>query len=192
MLYIHSSNNSIEISVCQNGKTPCRFPNQLIWDVNSYLSKYFSLYEYYFATETKESNEIKVPCTCFFKKSLCFRPLDISYISLTDFDSNACKSDYEKYGKEIEDYKTFVEYYTMQEIDDLEYIGVGDFSAYINRVVHSLDKKHLVFRKKAQTIACANADVAVHLGDLSYMTIQAEDSNIIADILTILKAYVKT
>lgn len=189
MIKNYNTSNMIKIYSYQNGKKLSRFPNKLIWDVNFYLSKNFLLYEYYITDKNFERNDYNISIGNIFRKNIYFQPLDPSYISLGDFDINEIKKEHEKYEKEINDFDTFFDYYTMQQMDDLNYICVTDLTNYIKSVSDVFKNKLVMSTKKINTVMCEKADISVHVGDMCYMLIQTGEEKIIEDLLKILRTY---
>lgn len=189
MIKNYNTSNTIKIYSYQSGKKLSRFPNKLIWDVNFYLSKDFHLYEYYITDKKFERSDYNISIGNIFGKNIYFQPLDPSYVSLYDFDINEIKKEYEKYKKEINDFDAFFDCYTMQQMDDLNYICVTDLTNYIKSITDVFKNELVMSTKKINAVMCEKADVSVHIGDMCYMLLQTCEEKIIEDLLKILRNY---
>lgn len=179
---------SIEISIT-NYKSMQRFPNKMIWDINSYLAKHYKLYECYFSKTPSERYYIQLSRINSSKKYLCFSPLAPSYISLSDYDELEYKNEYEKYKQEVENYRQFFEYYSMEQIDELNYIAVDDIEELLNNLRQNIRKTYFVSCKDVFRQVGLYSDCLIHIDDHCYMSIKSEHRGIISYLLSLLKYY---
>ena len=186
MIEIKKRTDFIQIYMNNAGSRPRRFPNQMIWDINTYLSNHYTLYEYYFAKAAAEDNCIVLSKFKLFPGYICFCELHPSYIKHYDYNKDEYKSEYKKHADEFDDYEQFSECYSMEVITEMHYIAVDDLSTTMKEIalqLHSISKRH------ALKIVEAYSDVAIHIGDHCYMTIRSRHTEIIAEILRIVESY---
>lgn len=124
---IRNQKDFLKISIDDLQNRFIRFPNQMIWDINTYLSE---RYEYYFSKNVCDKYCVSLPSLSVKRKYLCFADLDPSYIKLVNFDEEEYQAEYEKHQSEVDSYEQFVEYYAMEEISELSYIATVDMLHY--------------------------------------------------------------
>ena len=168
-----------------------RFPNELIWTINTYLSNHFELYEYYFSREKKDSYSMPLSRCISFNKYLCFSDLDPSYIRLTDYDKREYEEEYQKHLDEVKTYEQFFEYYSMEEITKLDYIATVDLPKLMDKLMIKFDDIWFKNNRCISRIIDLYSDVAIHIGDHSYMTILSGHSDIINDVFGIIEPYTR-
>lgn len=170
-----------------NQTTICRFPNRLIWEMNSYLSKRYKLYEYYGTRKAHNDLDIRLPTIP--SQYLCFSKLDKSYISTPDYTEEELEREYKKHRNEIANYDTFCELYSMEQIDELNYIATKNIKKLRDELRIFLSGRCFVPYKKILQKAVSLSDVSIRIGDHFYMHIKAKDPKIISEILHIIQSY---
>lgn len=189
MIVVKSDNLCfIEVSCIARRNEVPRFPNRLIWDINSFLSEKFYLYEY-FPTKQCGENCICISNNIFAKKYLCFSELHFSYISLVGYDENEYRDEYEKHRNEVHSFDEFVEIYSMESVDDLDYIATENISDTIRKLEVTLKNRCLLRDRDISKALNQVSRVSIHLGDQNYMMIQSEDSVLLCALLDIIKTY---
>ena len=175
----------LEFSMDNSLKKCCRFPNKMIWDINTYLSQRYKLYEYYFSKNVCDGYYVSLSKFNVVNKFLCFSDLDPSYIRLVNYDEDEYKTEYEKHKSEVNNYEQFFEYYSMEEIEELSYIATSNLPKYVCELSKKVETSLLKPKKNISIIADNCSDVAIHIADHSYMTIQSKHNDIIEDLIKI-------
>lgn len=178
----------IEVSMQDCGATQ-RFPNQMLWNINTYLSKCCNLYEYYLSKKENGDFCLQISRRNNSKKFLCFSRLAPSYVSLIDYDENEYEIEYKKHKNEFESYEQFFEHYSMEEIAELNYVAVDNMQDLITGLRKSFSKTYFVLQKNIAQKIDLNSDVSIHIGDHCYMKIVSKHPEIIAELLNIIKLY---
>lgn len=169
-----------------------RFPNHLLWDINSYLSKQYKLYEYYRTRKTFDDLETQLLQVPMRNKSLYFSKLDKSYISMINHTEKEMKEEFEKHRDEVKSYEAFCELYSMEQIDELNYIATGDLQEMLRKLKTFVRSKCFVHYKKILQKIEMCSEVSIHIGDHCYMHIKANNPEIIKKILYIIRFHEKT
>lgn len=182
-----NQSNYIELRMDDSKNKYQRFPNQIIWSINTYLSNRFKLYEYYFSKKSNKQCCMSFSKVNLRKKYLCFSALDPMYISLVDFEIDEYKAVYENHLSEFDSFEQFFECYSMEEITEMSYIAIDTLEKFISKL--SVQLSYVFYKRQCMLsrIIDSHADVAVHIGDHCYMTIQSKHPEIIADLLKIIK-----
>lgn len=174
----------ITLSTLSENKKIERFPNQLIWDINSFLMQQFDLYELYFS-QRKES-ELSFKISKFFSfrnKYLCFDKLNEMYKGTIDYNEEELYSEYLKHKDEFTDFNAFKEIYLMETINELNYVAVDDFKSFYETV----DK----LREKNLKSSIYNSfPVCIFIGDHDWMEIHIRDLKIQKSLNSIISKHI--
>lgn len=189
MVIASNKRNFIEVHMSELPNVASRFPNKMIWDINSYLTHRFQLYQYYYSKTPSNPYAISMSNIHFVDKYLCFVDLHPTYIQLTDFDIEEYTEEFEKHVQEFDNYQQFFECYSMEQIDEMSYVATADLSKLVEQV--SLHVKGLLFKREHRITKLVDSysDVSIHIGDHDYMTICSKHPDIVTDLLKIIKSY---
>lgn len=185
--------NEIIINIKSNGVyLPERFPNKLIWDINSLLDSEYDLYEYYLSKYKDGDYCIKLPSILPIpQKYLCFRKLHETYIRLIDYDEQEYREEYLKHRDELDsiDFDKFCDYYSMEWIAELNYIAVKDIQNILKKVKRDLRGNYINRNRYITNILKNIPIVYVCITDHDYLSIYTSDSIILTKIYNLLSKY---
>ncbi len=180
----------ITLSTKVKNKAIERFPNQLIWDINSFLLGSFQLYEFYLSSQKETKVAIKISKSgCRKNEFLCFEHLNQMYRKAPDYSEKECQAEYEKYRSEVADYNVFREMYLMETISELDYFAIDNFDDFFE-IINGEDIRNLNNSKKIKSMLRHLCPVCVFIGDHDWMEIHIRELDIQKSLISIISKYV--
>lgn len=180
----------ITLSTTSKNKTIERFPNQLIWDINTFLLESLHLYEFYFSSKKETESAIKISKSIFGRNEfLCFESLKPMYKRKDSFNEEELWSEYVKHKNEVSDFNVFTEIYLMETINELNYVAVDSFEHFFENISEER-QKNLSNEKRLKSLMCQLCPVCVFIGDHDWMEIHIRELSIQKSLIAIISKYI--
>ena len=184
------SARSKPIPILSLDKSKERFPNQMIWDMNTFLAKRFNLYQFYLSRRKETEIAIEISNSFFSNnKFLCFERLEQMYVEPDTYDETECKREHLKYKNDIPDFDTFREIYLMGTSTELNYIAIDNIEHVLRSLSKKSDTKIIKSTKSAAYKLSALCPVCVCIGDHEWMEIHISELNIRKSLVDIVSRY---
>ena len=186
--YIDSNSLTISTETSNNKRNRNRIKNNLLWEINSYLSKRFELYDFSVDRRPRIFNRYieSIPIKSFRKNMLNLYKLDETLVTPVVVDDIEIREQHKIIDPEL-DYECFKKWYTVETID-IEYFATEDLKNFKKTFIKDLkgtSRKDII--KTLKEIA----DVYISMHDSSGMELFFNERKAIEDVLSIVKAHCK-
>ena len=185
-MIISVSDQSIEI--IEDTGSMKRFPNQLIWDINSLLSQKYQLFEWSLFQRKPDAICIKLKNRIAYK-FIGFFQLDSMFIEKSELSRKNGDIEYWKHKNEIPQYEDFIEAFSMEYIDSMDYIGVCEMRTFLDSLKKQLNSMRFTSYRKLSKALSELADCSIHIEHHSYIKVVSKHAEELDEVLEITRKY---